>query len=204
MHWKHQLPLFTIKYKSHMKIWCENIYLIFKYQYSVLFWSPIDVDQKRWTFIQIALAPTFNNVHQWSQMASINPYVITGLSHFDHLDKSMLIIFHFYFIFDEITKQTVQPKMRHHIPRRLIWGCTVCLCTWVNWYVLKTKFLIYVKLVLISDTYCILICCYTPIANTHKKGTNWPWLLLGPSWLATLPEAWEMTKGSHVTMRTAS
>ena len=35
----------------------------------------------------------------------------------------------------------------------------------------KTKFLTYVKLVLISDTYCILIYCYIPLLP-HKKGTN--------------------------------
>ena len=33
---------------------------------------------------------------------------------------------------------------------------------------LKTKFLIYVKLVLISDTYCILIYCYVPLLPFKK------------------------------------
>ena len=32
----------------------------------------------------------------------------------------------------------------------------------------KTKFLIYVKLVLISDTYCILIYCYVPLLPFKK------------------------------------
>ena len=42
----------------------------------------------------------------------------------------------------------------------------------------ETKFLIYVKLVLINDTYCILICCYTPIATTQKRNE----LTLAPPW----------------------
>ena len=42
----------------------------------------------------------------------------------------------------------------------------------------KTKFLIYVKLVFISDTYCILICCYTPIATAQKRNE----LTLAPPW----------------------
>ena len=33
---------------------------------------------------------------------------------------------------------------------------------------IKTKFLIYVKLVLISDTYCILIYCYVPLLPFKK------------------------------------
>ena len=37
---------------------------------------------------------------------------------------------------------------------------------------LKTKFLhMLVKLVLISDTYCIFIVCYTPIATFQKADT---------------------------------
>ena len=49
---------------------------------------------------------------------------------------------------------------------------------WKFLNILKTKFLIYVKLVLISDTYCILICCYMPIATTQKRNE----LTLAPPW----------------------
>ena len=42
----------------------------------------------------------------------------------------------------------------------------------------KTKYLINVKLVLIGDTYCILICCYTPFATTQKRNE----LTLAPPW----------------------
>ena len=41
-----------------------------------------------------------------------------------------------------------------------------------HWKYPKTKFLhMLVKLVLISDTYCIFIVCYTPIATFQKAGT---------------------------------
>ena len=45
----------------------------------------------------------------------------------------------------------------------------------------KTKFLIYVKLVLISSPYCILIYCYVPLLPHKKRGRTDPGLLLGPS-----------------------
>ena len=35
----------------------------------------------------------------------------------------------------------------------------------------KRNFYMLVKLVLISDTYCILMICYTPIATFQKAGT---------------------------------
>ena len=62
-------------------------------------------------------------------------------------------------------------------------GACMHVCVWyteltcISNGVSKTKFLIYVKLVLISDTYCILIYCYLSLLP-HKKGGE---LTLGSS-----------------------
>ena len=66
----------------------------------------------------------------------------------------MLSLFHFNTIFSQIGSQFFQPNFANFYSYR------------------KTKFLhMLVKLVLISDTYCIFIVCYTPIATFQKADT---------------------------------
>ena len=60
---------------------------------------------------------------------------------------------------------------------KLILCSTLLSMNLIMLIIVKTKFLIYVKLVLISDTYCILIYCYLPLLP-HKKGGE---LTLGSS-----------------------
>ena len=73
----------------------------------------------------------------------------------------------------------------------------------------KTKFYTYVKLVLISDTYCILI-LHTPNATARKRnkltrGTSLD--RVDPELVKRLSDCagnWKVTKDSHVTSQTWS
>ena len=66
----------------------------------------------------------------------INPYKPKGISHYYQLDQSISVLRGFgrYFLFllyfyRTICKQIVETLVRRRVLRRLIWACTVWLCT---------------------------------------------------------------------------